>query len=59
VGVAASTTITTSAAKKGHIVLVQGNQVSFVGKLLIEDYGIPKQFIQGFDLKSKDKKSRK
>jgi len=59
VGVAASTTITTNAAKKGQIVLVQGNQVSFVGKLLIEDYGIPKQFIQGYDLKNKDKKSRK
>jgi len=59
VGVAASTTITSSPAKKGQIVLVQGNQVNFVGKLLIEEYGIPKQFIQGFDLKNKDKKPRK
>merc|ERR1712071_312316 len=30
VGVAASTTITSSPAKKGQIVLVQGNQVNFV-----------------------------
>ena len=50
-GVAASTTITSSPAKKGQVVLVQGNQVTFVGNLLINEYGIPKQFIQGFDLK--------
>ncbi|XP_046456251.1 eukaryotic translation initiation factor 2D-like [Daphnia pulex] len=57
VGVAASTTITSSPAKKGQLVLVQGNQISFVGNLLIDEYGIPKQFIQGFDLKkAKNKK---
>ncbi|XP_059351890.1 eukaryotic translation initiation factor 2D-like isoform X2 [Daphnia carinata] len=57
VGVAASTTITSSPAKKGQVVLVQGNQISFVGNLLIDEYGIPKQFIQGFDLKkAKSKK---
>jgi len=42
VGVAASTTITSSPAKKGQLVLVQGNQISFVGNLLIDEYGIPK-----------------
>lgn len=57
VGVAASTTITNSPAKKGQVVLVQGNQIGFVGNLLIDEYGIPKQFIQGFDLKkAKSKK---
>lgn len=55
VGVAASTTITSSPAKKGQIVLVQGNQVAFVGKLLVEQYGIPKQFISGFDPKKAKK----
>jgi hypothetical protein len=53
VGVAASTTITSSPAKKGQIVLVQGNQTLFVGNLLVNEYCIPKQFIQGFDVKSK------
>ncbi|KAK4010711.1 hypothetical protein OUZ56_019841 [Daphnia magna] len=57
VGVAASTTITNSPAKKGQVVLVQGNQIGFVGNLLVDEYGIPKQFIQGFDLKkAKSKK---
>lgn len=42
VGVAASTTITNSPAKKGQVVLVQGNQIGFVGNLLIDEYGIPK-----------------
>ena len=55
---AASTTITTSPAKKGQVVLVQGNQVSFVGTLLVEEYGIPKQFIQGFDVKGKGKSKK-
>lgn len=41
-GVAASTTITSSPAKKGQLVLVQGNQIGFVGNLLIDEYGIPK-----------------
>jgi len=50
-GVAASTTITSSPAKKGQIVLVQGNQTGFVSQMLIDQYGIPKQFIKGFDPK--------
>lgn len=54
-GVAASTAITSSPAKKGQVVLVQGNQISFVGKLLLEEYGIPKQFLRGFDLKKAKK----
>ena len=52
---AASTTITTSPGKKGQVVLVQGNQIGFVGSLLVADYGIPKQYIQGFDAKKSKK----
>ena len=52
-GVAASTTVTSTPAKKGQVVLVQGNQILFVGNLLVSEYGIPKQFIQGFDIKAK------
>ena len=57
VGVAASTTITSSAAKKGQTVLVQGNQTVFVGRLLVEEYGIPKQFVRGLDVKAMAKKT--
>ena len=52
VGVAC-VTITSSPAKKGSVVLVQGNQILFVGNLLVNEYCIPKQFIQGFDVKAK------
>jgi translation initiation factor 2D len=39
-------------------VLIQGNQVSFVGKLLVETYKIPKKYIKGLELAVKPKKGK-
>lgn len=59
VGVAASSTINEAANKKRSNgapvieVLVQGNQVAFAGKLLLEEYKIPKKYIRGLELAAK------
>ena len=56
VGVAASSTIHEAPNKKKSNgspvieVLVQGNQVAFAGKLLMEVYKIPKKYIRGLEL---------
>lgn len=62
VGVAASTSITRpdcpANGNKGQL-LVQGNQIRFVYKLLTETYKIPPKFISGLDLAKKEKKKKK
>lgn len=62
VGVAASTSIIRpdcpANANKGQL-MVQGNQVRFVHKLLTETYKIPPKFITGLDLAKKEKKKKK
>ena len=56
VGVAASSTIHEAGNKKKSNgnpvieVLIQGNQVAFAGKLLQNDYKIPKKYIRGLEL---------
>lgn len=37
------------AGKKGHQVLVQGGVIDDLGKHLIEQYGVPKRFIEVLD----------
>ena len=65
VGVAASSTIHEAPNKKragGHPVmevLVQGNQVAFASKLLIEDYKLPRKYIRGTELAAKAKGGNK
>jgi len=62
-GVAASTTIHEASNKKragGHPVmevLIQGNQVAFVSKLLIDEYKLPRKYIRGTELAAKKKGS--
>lgn len=62
IGVAASTSIIRpdcpGNSNKGQL-LVQGNQVRFVYKLLTETYKIPPKYINGLDLAKKDKKPKK
>lgn len=62
VGVAASTSIIRpdcpANANKGQL-MVQGNQVRFIHKLLTETYKIPPKFITGLDLAKKEKKKKK
>lgn len=62
VGVAASTSIIRpdcpSNQNKGQL-MVQGNQIRFVHKLLTETYKIPPKFITGLDLAKKEKKKKK
>ncbi|GLV46338.1 eukaryotic translation initiation factor 2D [Carabus blaptoides fortunei] len=55
-GVAASTTVTKPVGKKYDQLLIQGNQVAFVGNLLIGKYNIPKRYIRGLELAVKNKK---
>ncbi|PSN35430.1 Eukaryotic translation initiation factor 2D [Blattella germanica] len=55
-GVAASTSISTVAGKKSQQLLVQGNQVLFVGNLLMGKYQIPKRYIRGLEFAPKTKK---
>ncbi|XP_022202167.1 eukaryotic translation initiation factor 2D isoform X2 [Nilaparvata lugens] len=55
-GVAASTTINHPPSLKGAQVQVQGNQVAFVSKLLMEKYNIPKRMIRGMENIPKKKK---
>lgn len=62
VGVAASTSIIRpdcpANQNKGQL-MVQGNQIRFVHKLLTETYKIPPKFIVGLDLAKKEKKVKK
>lgn len=62
VGVAASTSIIRpdcpANQNKGQL-MVQGNQIRFVHKLLTETYKIPPKFITGMDLAKKEKKKKK
>lgn len=62
VGVAASTSIIRpdcpANSNKGQL-MVQGNQIRFVHKLLTETYKIPPKFITGMDLAKKEKKKKK
>ena len=61
IGVAASTAIHEAPNKKragGHPVmelLIQGNQVAFASKLLIDEYKVPRKFIRGTELAAKKK----
>lgn len=59
IGVAASTTVTKLANQKGEQLLVQGNQVKFIHKLLTETYKIPSKNIIGMELAKKEKKAKK
>lgn len=58
-GVAASTTVTKLPYQKGEQLLVQGNQIRFIYKLLTETYKIPGKNIVGLDLAKKEKKVKK
>lgn len=62
IGVAASTSIIRpdcpGNSNKGQL-LVQGNQIRFVYKLLTETYKIPPKYINGLDLAKKEKKAKK
>lgn len=62
VGVAASTSIIRpdcpGNSNKGQL-MVQGNQIRFIHKLLTETYKIPPKFITGMDLAKKEKKIKK
>ncbi|KAK7792036.1 hypothetical protein R5R35_001673 [Gryllus longicercus] len=55
-GVAASTSISNVPGKKSAQLMVQGNQVLFVGNLLTGKYQIPKRYIRGLELAPKQKK---
>lgn len=62
VGVAASTSIIRPDCPGNHNkgqLMVQGNQIRFVHKLLTETYKIPPKFITGLDLAVKEKKVKK
>ncbi|KAK3851197.1 hypothetical protein Pcinc_042143 [Petrolisthes cinctipes] len=58
VGVAASTSVGPAEHKPAGTtqVLVQGNQVAFIAKLLLETYHIPRKYIRGLELAPKGKK---
>ena len=62
VGVAASTAVHEAPNKKragGHPVmevLIQGNQIAFASKLLVEEYCLPRKYIRGMELAAKSKK---
>jgi len=57
VGVASSTSVKPAVNKKsGYEVLVQGNQITFATKLLIEEFKIPRKYIQGIENAPKKKK---
>ncbi|ELT91730.1 hypothetical protein CAPTEDRAFT_202452 [Capitella teleta] len=56
-GVACSTSVNPLPGKsKGMEVLVQGNQINFVSKLLCEKYQVPKKFLSGLEKAVKSKK---
>lgn len=54
-GVSASTTISKPPGKKTDQLLIQGNQVHFVYKLLTEKYKIPQRYIRGMEFAPKRK----
>ncbi|KAG1697894.1 Eukaryotic translation initiation factor 2D [Nymphon striatum] len=56
-GVAASVSVNPAPPnrKDGPQVLIQGNQVKYIGNLLTGEYGIPKKLIKGFELAPKKK----
>ncbi|CAJ0932053.1 unnamed protein product, partial [Mesorhabditis belari] len=56
VGVAASATLGDAACCEGFQVTVQGNQVNYIGDLLMRTYGIDRKYIEGLDLAPKKKK---
>jgi len=57
VGVAASTSFYPAPNRKsGTEVMIQGNQVDFANKLLLEEYRIPKKYIKGVENAPKKKK---
>lgn len=58
VGVAASTSVGPAENKPQGMtqVLIQGNQVAFIAKLLLETYKIPRKYIRGLELAQKKKK---
>lgn len=55
-GIGASATITDDPGKKTPSVLVQGNQILYVYKLLTEKYQIKKNYIRGLEFAPKKKK---
>lgn len=62
VGVAASTSIIRPDCPANHNkgqLMVQGNQIRFVQKLLTDTYKIPPKYITGMDLAKKEKKKKK
>ncbi|XP_065339791.1 eukaryotic translation initiation factor 2D [Cloeon dipterum] len=58
-GVAASTSINEAPGKKSRELLVQGNQVDFIAKLLQEDYKIPVRYLRGLEAAASKKKKNK
>ncbi|KAB7493865.1 Eukaryotic translation initiation factor 2D [Armadillidium nasatum] len=58
VGVATSTSVGPAENKPQGMtqVLVQGNQVLFIGKLLLDTYKLPRKYIKGLELAQKKKK---
>ncbi|XP_059490719.1 eukaryotic translation initiation factor 2D isoform X2 [Neocloeon triangulifer] len=58
-GVAASTSISEVPGKKSRELLVQGNQVDFVAKLLQEEYKIPLRYLRGLEAAAAKKKKNK
>ncbi|XP_013401541.1 eukaryotic translation initiation factor 2D-like [Lingula anatina] len=60
IGVACSTTVSPLPGKnKGMQILVQGNQVAHVGKLLTEKYQIPQKFVSGLEKAPKSGKKKR
>lgn len=57
VGVAASTSVGPAEHKPMGTtqILIQGNQINFVAKLLLETYNLPRKYIRGLDLAPKGK----
>ncbi|XP_045453606.1 eukaryotic translation initiation factor 2D [Melitaea cinxia] len=49
VRVGASCGVTRTAAARADQLMLQGDQTHFVAKLLIEEYGLPKKFLEGAD----------
>ncbi|CAE1304714.1 EIF2D [Acanthosepion pharaonis] len=59
VGVACSTSVTQADNKTlGKQVMIQGNQVHFVGQLLLGKYGLPRRFVKGLELAPKKGKRK-
>lgn len=58
VGVAASTSVGPAEHKPQGMtqVLIQGNQVAFIAKLLLETYNLPRKYIRGLELAQKKRK---